>query len=81
MLYLPLDNGAAANDEAQGLATIVAGIELLAAVLQRSTVVNGDLVALLGLAVAVHGVGHLHIDLVLSKDGAGDGCQDGSGDG
>ena len=67
--------------EGEGLAAVVARVELLASILQGTAVVDGDLVALLGLPLALDGVRYDDVHLVLSEDGADDSSQSGHGDG
>jgi hypothetical protein len=77
MCHQPFNNLAIADDEAQWGAAVVGSVELAAVLGQGTSVVDGDLVALLGLAFALDGLGDIDRDLVGGEDSSGGGCQSG----
>jgi hypothetical protein len=67
--HIPLDDAALSDNEAQWGSSIVAGIELAAIGLECAAVMDGDLVALLGLALAFDCAGDIDLDFVSSNEG------------
>ena len=61
---VPLDDASLSHNEAEWRSSVIAGVELFAIGLECAAVMNGDLVALLGLALAFDCAGDIDLDFV-----------------